>query len=710
MSTIAASSAPGTVPNPSFSGGINGERNLVSMAKDLSLPVGAISVIFVMLIPVPAFVMDLLLACSMGVSVLVFLSAVQVRKAVDFSVFPTLLLLLTLFRLSLNIASSRRILLHGSEGTAAAGSVIEAFGQFVVGGNYVVGFVLFLALIAIQFLVVSHGAVRTAEVTARFTLDALPGKQMAIDADVNAGVIDEVTARRRRQLIAQEAEFYGAMDGAARFNQRDALATILITAVNIIAGLLIGTIQQGVALGEAVRTYTILTVGDGLVTMIPSLLVSVAGGMVLTRASSSGELATELGTQLFRGGITLYVGSGVMAALCLVPGLPKFSFVVLALTLAGLGRHVKSKAVEGDSSQEDSVKAPGKAQTDNLIGVPQVDDLSLEIGFQLIPLVDENQGGKFLTRVRTLRRQLACELGFLVPPIHILDNLRLKPREYVFSLRGIEIGRWQTEGNSLLAVSAEPDPRPLPGKETREPTFGVPARWIQPALEDQAIAAGYSVVDTITVVSTHAAEMIRQHAHDLLSRTETKRLLDSPKETHPKLVEELIPKLMSLGEVHRVLQQLLREQVSIRDLGSILEALVETAPNTKAVPQLVEAARHALGRRLLQPMLDPDGHLRVLVLDPALEEELLATLQPDSLARLLSDGKWQATPVFKRITESLKQLIGSPISTAIPVLLCQSPARYHLRRWLEPLFPRVAVIAPSEIPPEVRVRSVGIVR
>lgn len=710
MSTIAASSAPGTVHNPSFSGGNNGERNLVSVAKDLSLPVGAISVIFVMLIPVPAFVMDLLLACSMGVSVLVFLSAVQVRKAVDFSVFPTLLLLLTLFRLSLNIASSRRILLHGSEGTAAAGAVIEAFGQFVVGGNYVVGFVLFLALIAIQFLVVSHGAVRTAEVTARFTLDALPGKQMAIDADVNAGVIDEVTARKRRQMIAQEAEFYGAMDGAARFNQRDALATILITAVNIIAGLLIGTIQQGVALGEAVRTYTILTVGDGLVTMIPSLLVSVAGGMVLTRASSSGELATELGSQLFRGGITLYVGSGVMAALCLVPGLPKLSFIVLALTLAGLGRHVNRRAAESDSAREDSVKAPGKAQTDNLIGALQVDDLSLEIGFQLIPLVDENQGGKFLTRVRTLRHQLAGELGFLVPPIHILDDLRLKPREYVFSLRGIEIGRWQIEGNSLLAVSAEPDPRSLPGKETREPTFGVPARWIQPALEDQAIAAGYSVVDTITVISTHAAEMIRQHAHELLSRAETKRLLDSLNETHPKLVEELIPKLMSLGEVHRVLQQLLREQVSIRDLGSILEALVETAPNTKAVPQLVEAARHALGRRLFQTMIDADGHLRVLVLDPALEEELLAALQPDSLARLLNDGKWQAMPVFKRIAESLKQLIGSPMSTAIPVLLCQSPARYHLRRWLEPLFPRVAVIAPSEIPPEVRVRSVGIVR
>ena len=339
-----------------------------------------------------------------------------------------------------------------------------------------------------------------------------------------------------------------------------------------------------------------------------------------------------------------------------------------------------------------------------------MDDLSLEIGFQLIPLVDENQGGKFLTRVRTLRRQLAGELGFLVPPIHILDNLRLKPREYVFSLRGIEIGRWQTEGNSLLAVSAEPDPRPLPGKETREPTFGVPARWIQPALEDQAIAAGYSVVDTITVISTHAAEMIRQHAHELLSRAETKRLLDSLNETHPKLVEELIPKLMSLGEVHRVLQQLLREQVSIRDLGSILEALVETAPNTKAVPQLVEAARHALGRRLLQTMLDADGHLRVLVLDPALEEELLAALQPDSLARLLSDGKWQAMPVFKRIAESLKQLIGSPMLYGHPRAPLSESRAVPLAPVAGAPLPRVAVIAPSEIPPEVRVRSVGIVR
>jgi flagellar biosynthesis protein FlhA len=709
MST-AGKPAPQASKSVVYSPGAPGRGNLLHRLKEMALPVGAISVIFVMLVPVPAFMMDLLLACSMAASVLVFLSAVQVRKAVDLSVFPTLLLLLTLFRLSLNIASSRRILLHGSEGTAAAGKVIEAFGQFVVGGNYVVGFVLFLALIAIQFLVVSHGAVRTAEVTARFTLDALPGKQMAIDADMNAGLIDEATARKRRQAIAQEAEFYGAMDGAARFSQRDALATILITAINIIAGLLIGTIQQGVALSEAVRTYTILTVGDGLVTMIPSLLVSVAGGIVLTRASSAGALSTELGAQLFRKGSTLYVASGVMAALCLVPGLPKLVFLAFAVLLAYLGKRMTKAAPAPAAAAEAGQKTAEKSQQENLAGLLKMDEMSLEIGFQLIPLVDEKQGGQMLARVRTLRRHLAGELGFLVPPIHISDNLRLKPREYVFSVRGLEIGRWQTEGNALLAVSAEAVTHPLPGKETREPAFGVTARWIAPALEDQAIAAGYSVVDPVTAISTHIAELIRRHAWDLLGRAETKRLLDSLNDTHPRLVEELVPKLLTLGEVQRVLQQLLREQVSIRDLGAILEALVEAAATTKSLPQLVEAARQSLGRRVLQPLLEADGSLRVWMLDPALEEEIVATFQPDNAARLLSDGRATSTPLLRRLTDSLKQLIGAHASSASPVLLCQSPARYHLRRWLEPVVPRVAVIAPAEIPPEIHLRPAGVVR
>jgi flagellar biosynthesis protein FlhA len=674
------------------------------MLRNTALPVAAISVLFVMVVPVPAFVMDMLLACSMAASILVFLSAVQLRRAVDFSVFPTLLLLLTLFRLSLNIASSRRILLHGNEGTAAAGRVIEAFGQFVVGGNYVVGFVLFLALIAIQFLVVSHGAVRTAEVTARFTLDALPGKQMAIDADMNAGLIDEATARKRRQAIAQEAEFYGAMDGAARFNQRDSLATILITAINIVAGLLIGTLQQGIDLGEAVRTYTILTVGDGLVTMIPSLLVSVAGGMVLTRASSSGQLTTELAAQLLGKGSTLYVASGVLGALCLIPGLPKLAFLLPAVAVGYAGTRVAKRetpAVEAETASKAAEKP------ENMAATLRLDDLSLEIGFQLIPLVDEKQGGQMLGRVKTLRRHLAQELGFLIPPVHISDNLRLKAREYVVSLRGIEIGRWQTEGNCLLAVSNETQPRPLPGRETREPAYGAPARWIQPAVEDEALAAGYSVVDQGTVVGTHLAELIRKHAHELLGRGETKRLLDSLNESHPKLVEELVPKILTLGEVERVLQQLLRERVSIRDLGTILEALVETAPQSRGLAQLVEAARQSLGRRLTQPLLEADGTLRVLALESALEAELMTLVSPDrSLRQLTSGGN---TPILKRISDSLKNLIGAAPASAQPVLLCSSPARYHLKRWLEPAFPRLLVLAPAEIPPEVPVRAVGMV-
>ena len=692
----------------------NRSRLNVANLRTLLLPVVAISIVFVMLVPVPGVLLDLLLTASIAASVIVFLTAVQIRKAVEFSVFPTLLLLLTLFRLSLNLASSRRILLHGNEGTHAAGSVIEAFGQFVVGGNYVVGFVLFLALIAIQFLVVSHGAVRTAEVTARFTLDALPGKQMAIDADMNAGLIDEHTARKRRQAIAKEAEFYGAMDGAARFNQRDAMATILITAINIVAGLLIGVIQHGVDLLTALKTYTILTVGDGLVTMIPSLLVSIAGGMVLTRASSSGALGDELGSQLFRGKNNLWIACGVLLTLALIPGLPKLSFIIMAVAIGLIAR--KLPASKQTAVVEEEAEAPlAKAKTneavtgENLASLLKVDDLSLEIGFQLIPLVDEKQGGQMLNRVRALRRHLATDLGFIVPPIHITDNLRLRPREYVVNLRGVEIARWQTEQNCLLAVSTDPKSRPLPGTETREPAFGVSARWIQPGLEEQALASGYSVVDQTTVVGTHLGELIRRHAHELLGRQEVKRLLDSLNETHPKLVEELIPKVMSLGEVHRVLQQLLREQVSIRNLGTILEVLIEVAPQSKNIVHLVECIRQSLGRGLVHPLLDSDGGLKVLTLEPRLEGDLIAAFDHKAAERLLSDPSHEGIPsdFLRRLVESVKRLTGSSTTSALPVLLCPSPARYHLRRWLEPFLPKVTVLSPGEIPPEIRIRAIG---
>jgi flagellar biosynthesis protein FlhA len=680
--------------------------------REYVLPLAAISVIFVMLVPLPSWALDFLLSLSMAASIIVFLSAVQIRRAVELSVFPTLLLLLTLFRLALNIASSRRILLHGSEGTAAAGKVIEAFGQFVVGGNYVVGFVLFLALIAIQFLVVSHGAVRTAEVTARFTLDALPGKQMAIDADMNAGLIDELEARKRRQAIAREAEFYGAMDGAARFNQRDSMATILITGINIIAGLLIGTLQQGIELGEAARTYTVLTVGDGLVTLIPSLLVSVAGGITLTRANSAGLLGGEIRAQLLAKPVTLYLASLFSGAMCLIPGLPKIPFLTVAAALYFAARRVAAAppapvVAEAGAAEK---KKPGEAVSSDLVQLLKLEELTLEIGFQLIPLVDEKQGGQLLSRVRSLRRHLSAEMGFLVPPVHISDNLRLKPREYLFSLRGMEIGRWQTEGTQLLAVSGEANRRPLAGKETREPAFGVPAIWIAPALEDQAAASGYSVVNAVTVITTHLGELIRRHAWELLGRAETKRLMDSLNDSHPKLMEELVPKLLSLGEVGRVLEQLLRERVSIRDLGTILESMLETAAVNKGIVALVEASRQALGRRLIQPLLDGEGQLPVLLLDGPLEEEILNTLSPEPGQRMLAASASPGTPVVRRLTDSLRRLIPAASAAALPVLLCPSPARYHVKRWLEPVMPRLAVVAAGEIPPEVRLRPVGTVR
>ena len=678
----------------------------------LFLPIAAISLVFVMLVPLPAFLLDILLAASITAALIVFLSALQLQRAVDFSIFPTMLLLLTLMRLSLNLASSRRILLHGHEGTAAAGKIIEAFGQFVVGGNYVVGFVLFLTLIAIQFLVVSHGAVRTAEVTARFTLDALPGKQMAIDADLNAGMIDEAGARKRREAIAREAEFYGAMDGSARFTQRDALATILITTINIAAGLMIGVFQQGMQIADALRTYTILTVGDGLVTMIPSLLVSIAGGIVLTRASSSAPLGSEVGKQLFGRASTLWVASGVMAMLALVPAMPKLAMLAASGGLAMAARAAARRARPLPGA-EDTAKAAGKdaaAAQENLAASIKLDELCLEIGFQLIPLVDEQQGGLMLQRVRALRKHLATRLGFVMPSVHITDNLRLRPREYSILMRGVEIGKWELEAGSVLAVSNEPNPRPLPGKAASEPAFRVPAVWIDPKLEHQALAAGYSVVDQTTVIATHLGELMRKNAHELLSRGETKRLLDTLNDSHPRLVEELVPKLLTLGEVQRVLQQLLREGVSIRNLGSILEALVETSQTNKTLPALVESARQALGRNLIQPLLFPDGTLRVLTLKPEVEDQIVRALDGEH-GRL--QGEQTLRPdaqvaVLRKLVEALKPLIEKQPDSALPVLLCSSPARYHLRRWLEPFAPQLAVVAPAEIPAGTQVWPAGV--
>ena len=681
----------------------------LSAAAEWIVPSAAVSLVFVMLVPMPSLFLDLLLALSITASVLVLLAAVHILRPVQFSVFPSLLLLLTLFRLSLNLASSRRILLHGNEGASAAGSVIEAFGQFVVGGNYVVGFVLFLALIAIQYMVVSHGAVRTAEVTARFTLDAMPGKQMAIDADLNAGLIDEAEARSRRESVARESEFYGAMDGAARFNQRDALATVLITAINIIAGFLIGVFQLGIPFREALKTYTVLTVGDGLVTMIPSLLVSIAGAIVVTRASSQSSLGTDMGEQLLGRSRPLWIGAAVMFCLALVPGLPKLSFIVMAAGVALLAkRAARKQAVVAEAKVAAQAEPDNKHPVGDIAdALPLLDDLSLEVGYGLVPIVDTRQGGQLLARVRALRKHLAQQLGFIVPAVHITDNLRLKPHEYVICLRGIEVARWEMQADRLLAISSSNDEPELPGIQTREPAFGVGARWISPATRDRAVAAGYAVVDQTSVLATHLAEVIRQNAHELLTRQETKRLLDRLGESHPKLADELVPKLVSLGEVQRVLQQLLREQVSIRDLGTILESMVETAAISKNPVMLVESARQSLSRALVKPLLSADGTLRVLALDAEIEQELSRAFDPQAS----SPAQLPLQPPFaRRLLEGIKRLAGDQLALASPVLLCPTPARFHLRRLLEPFVPKLVVLSPGEVPPAVPVQTLGMVR
>jgi flagellar biosynthesis protein FlhA len=679
-------------------------------AGDWIVPALAVSMVFVMLIPLPAVIVDLLLSLSITASVLVMLVAIQILKPVQFSVFPSLLLLLTLFRLSLGLASSRRILLHGSEGAGAAGRVIESFGQFVVGGNYVVGFVLFLALIAIQYMVVSHGAVRTAEVTARFTLDAMPGKQMAIDADLNAGLIDEKQARSRREQIAHEAEFYGAMDGAARFSQRDSLATILITAINIIAGFLIGVFQHGIPFMEALKTYTVLTVGDGLVTMIPCLLVSVAGAIVLTRASSDSTLGADLGRQLFRKSRPLWIAAGVMGGLAIIPGLPKLSFILMAGVLIFMARRVgpeTADALVASGADAGKPQAVGAPASDPLDSVLKLDELMLEVGLGLVPLVDIKQGGQLLGKVRSLRKTLAQQLGFLVPSIHITDNLTLKEREYVIYLRGVEIARWEMRRDCLLAISSQATPPALPGQDAREPAFNAAAKWISPELQPQAVAAGYVVVDHTSALATHLSEVVKQNAHLLLTRHETKRLIDKMGDAYPKLVEELLPKLMTLGEVQKVLQLLLREQVSIRDLGTILETMVETAGVNKNPVLLVEAIRQTLGRALVRPLLDEHGELKVVTVDRSIEDECARTLNPQPA----TVGQNALQPnTARRVCDGLRALFGEHVVTAPPILLCSSPARFQLRRLLEPFLPKIVVLAPTEIPPMIPVQSIGVLR
>ena len=663
----------------------------------LIAPAVIVAVVGLMVIPLPPIMLDLLLSIDIGLAVVLLLTAIYVREPIEFSVFPSLLLLLTLLRLALNVASTRLVLLHGQDGIGAAGQVIMSFGQFVVGGNYVVGVVVFLVLIAIQYVVINHGAVRISEVTARFTLDAMPGKQMSIDADLNAGLIDEREAKARRERIRREADFYGAMDGAIRFTQRDALAAVLITGVNIVAGLIIGVLQHGLDLGTAARTYTILTVGEGLVTAIPALLVSMSGAIITTRAASESNLGEEVAGQLLSKSRPLAVGAGVLFGLALIPGLPKLSFILIA-ALFGVAAYVNRQAA-AKPAEEEGAPAP---VTDPMEAVLSVDPLGVEVGYALIAMVDERQGGTLLSRIRAIRRQIASETGMVVPAVHVADNLQLGPRVYTILVKGVEVARGELYPDRALAINPGTASTTLDGIATKEPAFGLPAWWVQTELRDRAVAAGFTVVDPTTALSTHLSETIRIYLPDLLGRQQTKELIDRVGQAAPKLVEELVPKIVSVGDVQRVLRQLLRERVPIRDLPTILEAIADSATITKDTDAIVEGVRAALGRSICRVHQSDKGDLPAISFAPSLEERLIQAIVRTEQGAVLAIDPNEAQNLAGRIARAIESAV------AQPVLLCTPALRPHLWRLFSRVLPQVGVLSHNEIPPHVRVTPVAV--
>ena len=671
--------------------------------SDLLIGLAVITIIAVMLIPIPPFLLDFLIATNVTIAVVILLLSLYIPEPVAFSVFPTVLLMVTLYRLSLNVASTRLILLNGSQGTSAAGEVIQSFGQFVVGGNYVVGFVVFLVLIAIQYIVVNHGAVRTSEVTARFTLDAMPGKQMSIDADLNAGLIDELEARERRKQVAQEAEFYGAMDGATRFTQRDAVASMIIVVINIVAGFFIGVVSHGMPLIEALKTYTILTIGDGLVTAIPALLVSVTGGVMTTRAASKSDLGDQVSGQVFTDPKPVVLGAVVLFLISLVPGLPFLAFFTLASIVGAVGWGVvRRKRLEAQVVAETPEVEPAPAE-ESVERLLRVDPLGLELGYQLIHLVENKPGGDFLSHVKSIRRQLATELGVVVPPIHITDNLQLKPREYRILLKGVEIARSELMPGHLMAIHPGRPTEKIDGIPTHEPAFKLDALWIRNEQREKAQLAGFTVVENTTVLSTHLTETIKSVLHELLSRQEVKSLIDGVNEAHPKVVEELIPAVMTVGEIQKVLQNLLRERVSIRDMVSILETLADFAPRTKNITLLTEYARQSLGRSICQSFVDGSGEMKVMTLSRDLETVFSNAVTVTELDNYLSLDPGQARSILMKMQKSVSE----KTFEGYPILLVPSNIRLHVRRFVEHLLSNLVVLSHNEIPPHVKLISLG---
>ena len=687
----------------------NGLAARISESPDIIMAAGLIGILAIMIVPMPAFLMDLLISFGIAVSVIMLVTAIYVKRALEFSSFPTLLLIVTLYRLSLNVATTRIILLRGPEqGTAAAGEVIHAFGEFVVGGNYAVGIVVFAILVVINFVVITKGAGRVAEVAARFTLDAMPGKQMAIDADLNAGVINEEEAKRRRKEVAQEADFYGSMDGASKFVRGDAIAGILIVFINIIGGIVIGTLQKGMSIADAAQTFTLLTIGDGLVAQIPALIVSTAAGIIVTRAGSNGDLGQELNKQVFSQPKALYAGSGVMTMLAIMPGLPFIPFITLGAGFAFLANRinqgVKSQAVLDEKNKENDKFKKEPEKIENLLGV---DPLELEVGYGLVNLVDGEKNGDLLERITGIRKQFALEMGLVVPPLRIRDNLELKPGDYQVLLKGVSVASGSLMVGQLMAMDPGNVTDKIKGIPTKEPAFGLDAMWISVNDKDRANYAGYTVVDLSTVVATHLTEVIRSNVAELLGRQELQTLLDGLKQTAPKVVDDLIPNLLPVGTILKVLKNLLREGVSIRDLRTILEAMAEMAVYQKDANLLTEHVRTSLSRTITKKLVGFDGQLTLLTLDKGVEETIAqGIIQTDQGPQLSLDPEF-VRQFISELNEQAAQLLQE---TSQAVVLCSPLIRMHVKQLVDRFIPNVTVLSHNELTPTVNIRSFGTVR
>jgi len=658
-----------------------------------------------MILPVPPMLLDIFLSLNITIGLLILIIALYTTRALDFAVFPSVLLITTLFRLSLNVASTRLILLHGDEGPSAAGSVIQSFGQFVVGGNYVVGIVIFIILVLINFMVITKGAGRVAEVAARFTLDAMPGKQMAIDADLNAGLINEDDARRRREEIASESDFFGAMDGASKFVKGDAIAGIIITLINIGAGFVIGVLQKDMPMAEAAANYTILTVGDGLVGQIPALIISTGAGIMVTRTAGDEDFGSEMKRQFTIHPRAIWVVSGILFLFSLIPGLPNLPFFVLALAMGGIAYKVQKTRQEVSLRDELDVQPEQKLLTEeNYERMLAVDLLEMEVGYGLIPLVDSSQNGELLPRIKSIRRQFALDMGFIVPPVHIKDNLQLKPNEYAIVLKGVKIGGGELLPGHFLAMNPGTATETMKGINTTEPAFGLPAIWISEDKKERAQISGYTVVDNTTVVATHLSELIKKHGHELLGRQETQNLLDNLGKDYPKLVEELVPSLLNLGVVMRVLQNLLREGVSVRDLRTILETLADWAPVVQDPDQLTEHVRAILARSISNSYSEDGQVLQVMTFERDVENQIQEALHSTEQGAYLALEPGFAQALINSLNQSLQKFAG-----ATPVLLCTPTIRLHVKRLTERYLPGLAIISHNEIAPHLKVRSVGTV-